>query len=236
MNFDKINSALKTLIQEIESLQSQAKTNPVASIPSSPAPAPAPAPAPVPVKRRGPKKIADMTAQELEAHEAKKALKDVASTASGGTSSIVNSVFNPFDDFAPAAPPPASPAPIVAALSEKKQSGGALLQRIDALDPQINEANWKTKVFSNEDVLLTVHLNGIPDAKELLGHRFKICMEGASFKHFFDPTSGTTFGTPSGLCKAKLKRKSKEAKTDEWRGPFLCLVQRNGTWTQLAKL
>ncbi len=92
---------------------------------------------------------------------------------------------------------------------------------------------WKQKVFHDEDVLLTTHQNSIPDAGELAGPRFKIRTENGVFKEFFILANGATFRNPSALCKAVFQR---EGKTNEWRGPIHCLVQRNGTWVPLAKL
>ncbi len=92
---------------------------------------------------------------------------------------------------------------------------------------------WKQKVFHDEDVLLTTHQNSVPDAAELAGPRFKIRTENGVFKEFFILANGATFRNPSALCKALFQR---EGKTNEWRGPIHCLVQRNGTWVPLAKL
>jgi hypothetical protein len=92
---------------------------------------------------------------------------------------------------------------------------------------------WKQKVSHDEDVLLTIHQNGVPDSVELAGPRFKIRMDNGVFKGFAILANGTTFRSASALCRGVFDR---NGKTNEWRGPMHCLVQRNGTWIPLAKL
>ena len=138
-NFDTILAALKNLNDAVESFHvSQAK-------PSSPVAVVAPAPAPAP-KKRGAKKLADMTDEERSAHEAKKAARKAAK-----------------DSSAPSAPSD-SASDSNASLSSKKTHRSMWNAYADAVWTEMKEAyflanpsarnlsvaNRKAKIKSNE--------------------------------------------------------------------------------------
>ena len=93
--------------------------------------------------------------------------------------------------------------------------------------------DWKMKVVDGEDVILTIHQNGVPDATELNGHRYKVVMRNGAFSGFLDSADGSMYKNPSILCRTKFHR---EGVTNEWRGPRHCLVHRNGSWIPIGNL
>lgn len=93
--------------------------------------------------------------------------------------------------------------------------------------------NWKTQVLDGEPMILTIHQNGVPDAAELTGPRYKIIFRGNSFHGFLDFADNRIYSTPSQLCCAKFTR---VGATNQWRGPMHCLVFRNGSWVPLGSL
>ena len=95
--------------------------------------------------------------------------------------------------------------------------------------------SWITKLVANEDILLTIHQNGIVSDDELGGHRYTVQYKDGIFQGFLNPTTDILYKTPSALCVAMLLRIGSKG-TNEWRGPRHCLVLRGDKWTPIGNL
>ncbi len=95
---------------------------------------------------------------------------------------------------------------------------------------------YTTTLVPNEQLILTVSQKGEPSEEEIrAGQRYLVRFNNSVFAAFEDPSTSTSYSTPTALCKAKLQRNGPLA-TNEWRGPRHCLVYRNGTWTPIGNL
>lgn len=98
----------------------------------------------------------------------------------------------------------------------------------------MNTAHWSHKVVADEEVLLTVHQNGKPDADELRGGRYRVHFSDGAF-HSFRDEQGNQYKTPTALCCAKLERHGAKG-TNQWRGPRHVLVKRGENWVPIGSL
>lgn len=99
----------------------------------------------------------------------------------------------------------------------------------------MSHKSWATKIQDGEELLLTVHQNGVIDETELTGQKYRVVFRKGLFEGFQDPVSQSIYTTPSALCRAKLERKGAK-KTNEWRGPRHCLVLRDSRWVPIGNL